>query len=477
MLCVFALVGLFQVSAWNRPLPQSSYVKFRWQPISDEGGYWRLDGKPSPGTNLTSVSSSWIYDDEDEVVRIQNRRKVIKNTKYSDYHYTIWERQYDTFGNIGAEQYYTGETQGGGEYLAINTPVQCRFAEYDSKYPHFKTKELIWDASRNYSGSILPPEDAEIVWEADVLYDNTDRIAGIRWRKSSKTSKKQLYRYSDNGNVSVIEIYSDQESDVPSTVITDIEWDTTDNMLFDTYSELPSLEDLNFEKLPYFEGENRISSARITKYIGVDTDIKITSYYKDESVAIGSAVKGGDMDFVIDADDLEAGKRLYRYTHQIHFDTEGYSFELEGRYRMKKGVFNGMASYNDPYGIQLRAATVSEEDMNDITPGDLDFKCRVIYHEETGYPLYLFDYEIPVEGETVSPDNDDYETEKPYTLYGPYVAVGEPPVSEVKCVGTDDMSIHERWYRPDGTMADAGHLSPGLYIRVKGPKSEKILVK
>lgn len=332
-----------------------------------------------------------------------------------------------------------------GEY--VNSQRLSR--EYDNVVTSFITfnnqdvwSDDAWQPSNNYKQTVTRDANGNVtLMERAVyfegIYDPTYRL---------------VVTYGEDGKASRIEEHNldyDYDSDdyvwILSYVYDNIEWETTDGQILSTDNLLG--------------GSNKIKSATLTDEDGFEINFEVeyqgedyiqTYNYYDEDYEEQVYVKTtySELDFSNEPD--SHGQYGYRYYSEVKFVGDDYE---EEQAEIEEGI------YDENDLIILEQYTVvfdGEEYVEDLREGQVE------YDDEYGYPLVWTVKELDFwEEELLNAFRCEYSDYIDATskVDGIIVADNTPAI----------------YYNLQGQRV--ANPSAGLYIRVKGDKSEKVILK
>ena len=239
---------------------------------------------------------------------------------------------------------------------------------------------------------------------------------------------------------------------VVSSKYTDIVWEETDGQIL----RVGDIEDL-------FLGNNRIKSAKLdiegtvadlsVTYLGLDFKAVMSYFDEDEEAEVVSTIEYSSLDF----DNSQEGKHYYTYGWDINTTTELIA-EEETLY---KEVIRETYIYSPDDLILLEQVEYGDGDYFEI---ESKIQGEIEYDDEHYVPASW----------TVS--EYDYDTEEMIPAFrAEYSDYTDVTSSGVNNIAEVDANAPVNYYNLQGHRIE--NPSAGIFIRVKGNKSEKVLIK
>lgn len=253
-------------------------------------------------------------------------------------------------------------------------------------------------------------------------------------------------KYGADGKATEI-INTDVEDNEIELHLKDIVWENTDGQIFVTdYNDIDADD--------YFEGANRIKSATAVVYDDFDAPVYITAEYPDNKGSYKvKFTYNGKVIYTYDYTvlDVYGSYESEEFEIDYDYDEENNTLTEGGEYR-----YNESATY-DAYGIMTSYKSSSVSD--DYTYSHEE-KTLVTYDSTYGYPTEAI-MQLMSDGEFVNNSR---------TVYGDY-----QQFNSVADIVSEDAPV--QYFNLQGMPVDSDNLSTGIYIRRKGGKTAKILVR
>ena len=447
---------------------------FDWQPVTEDGGFWvctyihkdiNQGGRPDGVYKFSG--GEWKFDEQGRIIdsEISNKPEV--------------KCEYDDQGRIVDNAVYK-YIEFPGDLVPYRTKV-LHILEFDSEVPSFPVK-WEYDIELNPESPMQTGERLKGTIEIKVNRDESGKVTEVIW-----PDQTLRYTYGGEGTVERIVVSRNDDSE-PLLILKDVKWQPTDNQLLERFALAGGVSELRWDNMPFMRGRNIISSAVIENCNNESLNLILSHSYSDESEKFGSVTRGGSLynDLVITSGETP----FYHYRHWIdmHISKVDDSLLVNGipnMYSQEAEMTSRPGQrITGKYRVRTDYAVILKEDHIHFMAEPKDFSLKnelkngmtfsMINNKYTGYPVRAVSFAQI----TQSGDEGLYEVPQWIEYYEKYLAFGNAKGLGVESVSDPDID-HEplRWYRLDGTEADGSRLEPGLYIRVRGSKSEKILVR